>query len=565
MGMYLRTTRRKNRDGSEVVYYQLAHNVRHPTTGNTVAHVIHTFGRADQLKREGLVRLCRSIGRVCGLEVGEGGSEGVSEIPRAAETRCLAEDVRLVGSRRLGLVWVVEALWERLAIGPTLRQVVGGGAELERALLAMTANRLCDPQSKLGVWERWRETVYLPGSERLTKGHLYEAMDRLHAHAVKVEEAVFLRTADLFKLDVDLIFYDTTTCSFAIDAGDEDEERGDLRRLGHTKEGSWSPQVVVALAVTREGLPVRSWVFPGNTVDVTTVARIKDDLRGWKLGRSIFVADAGMNSEDNRLELARGVGKYVLAMPLGRVAEVKETVLRRPGRYRPLQDNLFAKEVVVGEGERRRRYIVCFNPHEAERQAKHRTQVIEALKAELARHKDPRATAKWAMELLTSGRYGRYLTVTDTGQVRLDPQAIRQAQRLDGKWVLLTNDDTLSSQDTALAYKSLGVIERCFRSLKRGQIYLGPMYHRLAQRIEAHVKICVLALLIQRVVELTVGESWFQLRHCLNSFQATELRTATHRFFQRNEPSQKLRDVFKKLDISMPKPVLAIHTLTSEV
>jgi hypothetical protein len=97
------------------------------------------------------------------------------------------------------------------------------------------------------------------------------------------------------------------------------------------------------------------------------------------------------------------------------------------------------------------------------------------------------------------------------------------------------------------------------------------MYLRTTKRknrdsgIEAHMKIYVLALLIQRVVELTVGQSWFQLRQCLNSLQATELRTATHRFFQRNEPSQKLRDVFKKLDISMPKPVLAIHPLTSEV
>ena len=101
MGMYLRTTKRKNRDGSEVVYYQLAHNVRYPNMGNTVAHVIHTFGRADQLKREGLVRLCRSIGRVCGLEVGEGGGEGMSKIPRAAEMGCLAKGVRLVGGRRL--------------------------------------------------------------------------------------------------------------------------------------------------------------------------------------------------------------------------------------------------------------------------------------------------------------------------------------------------------------------------------------------------------------------------------------------------------------------------------
>ena len=81
MGIYLRTTKRKNRDGSEVVYYQLAHNVRHPKTGNTVAHLIHTFGRADQLKREGLVRLCRLIGRVCGLEVGEGGARGCPRYP----------------------------------------------------------------------------------------------------------------------------------------------------------------------------------------------------------------------------------------------------------------------------------------------------------------------------------------------------------------------------------------------------------------------------------------------------------------------------------------------------
>jgi hypothetical protein len=94
------------------------------------------------------------------------------------------------------------------------------------------------------------------------------------------------------------------------------------------------------------------------------------------------------------------------------------------------------------------------------------------------------------------------------------------------------------------------------------------MYLRTTKRknrdsgIEAHMKSYVLALLIQRVVEHTVG---LQLRQCLNSLQATELRTATHRFFQRNEPSQKLRDVFKKLDISMPKPVLAIHPLTSEV
>jgi len=107
--MYLRTTRRKNRDGSEVVYYQLAHNVRHPESGQTVAQVIHTFGRTDQLDREALVRLCRSIGRVCGLKVedpvGEPAARDATPVMSA-----LPEGVTLVGSRRLGLIWLVEAL-----------------------------------------------------------------------------------------------------------------------------------------------------------------------------------------------------------------------------------------------------------------------------------------------------------------------------------------------------------------------------------------------------------------------------------------------------------------------
>jgi transposase len=560
--MYLRTTRRKNRDGAEVVYYQLAHNTRHPETGQTVAQVIHTFGRADALDRAALVRLCRSIARVCGLTV----EDPLGEPARRDATpvmSALPEGVTLVGSRRLGLIWLVEALWERLGIGPTLRQVLTpsqDAARFEQALLAMTANRLCDPQSKLGVWERWRETVYLPRAEALTKNELYEAMDALQAQAAQVEEAVFFHTADLFKLEVDLLFYDTTTCTFAIDEDDED----DVRCFGRPKDGAWAPQVVVALAVTREGLPVRSWVFPGNTTDVSTVERIKDDLRGWKLGRALFVADAGMHSEANREELARGVGKYVLAVPVGAIAEVKTAVLSRPGRYRQIEENLLAKEVVVGDGERRRRYIVCFNPKEAERQAKHRAEVLVDLQAELDRHPDQRASAKWAMELLTSGRYRRYLKV-EGGEVRLDTEAIRQAPRLDGKWVLITNDDTLSVEEAAVAYKSLLVIECCFRTLKRGQIQLGPMYHRLAQRIEAHVKIGVLALLIQRVVEHTTGESWFPLRHELNGLQATEFRTATHQFFHRNEPTPELTRLFKKLAISMPNQVLAVHPLLPEL
>ncbi len=144
--MYLRTTKRKNRDGSVVEYYQLAHNVRHAETGSSVAEIIHNFGRADELDRDDLVRLCRSIARVCGVEVHDPlDSSETAATPSCEQPTALPEDVRLIQTFEFGVPLVVEALWERLKIGPTLRKVMeesGGSILHERALLAMTANRL---------------------------------------------------------------------------------------------------------------------------------------------------------------------------------------------------------------------------------------------------------------------------------------------------------------------------------------------------------------------------------------------------------------------------------------
>ena len=175
---------------------------------------------------------------------------------------------------------------------------------------------------------------------------------------------------------------------------------------------------------------------------------------------------------------------------------VWDGVLARPGRYKVVSDNLQAKEVVVGEGVRRRRYILCYNPKQAERERSHREQVVEQLEEELGRHRDRKATAQWAIELKASKRFGRYLRITKGGKVEIDRAAIREAERFDGKWVVQTNDDTITAEDAAAGYKALLVIERCFRSLKRTQLKMTPMWHWLPRRIEAHVKICVLALLI---------------------------------------------------------------------
>jgi len=151
--------------------------------------------------------------------------------------------------------------------------------------------------------------------------------------------------------------------------------------------------------VTRDGLPVRSWVFSGETSDVTTVEKVKADLRGWRLGRCVFVGDAGMNSEANRHTLALGNGKYILATKMRAGDAVTTEVLTRAGRYQDVRENLRVKEVIVGAGERRQRYIVCHNPDEEERQRQHRAKVLAELEAELA-----------SMQASPDGMHSKYLS-----------------------------------------------------------------------------------------------------------------------------------------------------------
>jgi len=443
--MYLRTITRKNKDGTEIKYYQLAHNERDPKSKKPVAKIIHSFGRADQLDMEALIRLCKSIARVCGLKV-IALDEQSKNNEKVKKVKQLFDAVKIIKTVEIGSVEVIRFLWEKLGIGETLRTLDcqrGCQINYEQALLAMTANRLCEPESKLGVWDRWLSKVYLPSCDTLKLDHMYDAMDHLHSHAESVERNVFFHTANLFNQEVDLIFYDTTTASFSIDQEDEDIEldvdadidgeteilgKG-LRKYGHGKEGNWAPQVVVALAVTREGLPVRCWVFPGNTADVNTVKRVRADLRTWKLGRALFVADSGMNCEKNRQELARACGKYLLACRMVSVKQIKQEVLSSKGKYKVLQDNLHAKEVIVGDGERRRRYILCYNPNEAKRQLNHREELVAKLEEILNRHKENDCTAQWAIELLASKRYKRYLKITKDNRVQIDRKAINEVEK----------------------------------------------------------------------------------------------------------------------------------------
>jgi len=568
----LRTTGRRNADGSKVQYYQLAENIWDPKRRCAIPKVIYNFGRADQVDGAKMRRLAKSILRVFG------GEEEIREQP----------GVRMVDSWPSGGAWALDRLWHELEIDKVLAGKLTAENRtqpFERALFAMVANRALHGYSKLYCWEQWlREEEYLPECRDLELHHLYGAMDFLERNKSEVEEEVYWHVSDMLNADVDLIFYDTTSLHFEVDEEDEGDADGMVqgskaagakeykapRKRGKAKNGRGDvPQVVVGLAVTRDGLPVRSWVFPGNTMDATTVAQVKKDLQGWRLGRCVFVGDAGMNSEENRRQLALGGGKYILASKMRAGDEVTKKVLTRAGRYQEVAGNTAAcgvcnmrvKEVVVGDGERRRRYVVCHNPAEAERQRRHRERLLELLAGELATLKAPKPGedhSKRTCELLTSERFGRYLRKTRRGHLRIDRTAVRREARLDGKWVVTSNDDTLTAEDMALGYKQLMQVEVCWRMLKSG-LRMRPIYHWRVHRIHAHVTLCALALLLTRMAENRANDTWRNIASRLQTIKVVEYERDGSRIDQTTDVRPQVRQLLKTLKVPEPPKILAIR------
>lgn len=562
--MYLRESKQTRVDGSIITHLQLAESVWNPDKRRSETRIIYNCGRAEDAGVVDRLRgLAKSILRRCSPE----------EIVAADPTW------RLVDAWSYGDLHVLDALWARLGIAEIIRSQAGArrmGFDLERALFVLVANRACAPCSKLYCYEQWlREDVKIAGAEKLSLQHLYRAMDFLEANKEAIERAIFFHVADLFNVDVDLIFYDTTSLHFEVDeedrgSGAEQIVHGSLaagrkaysapRKRGHSKNGrSDVPQIVVGLAVTRDGFPVRHWVFPGNTVDVTTIEKVKRDLKDWKLSRCLFVADAGMVSKENLKTLSAGRGKYLVCVPMRRGDEVTKEVLTRRGRYKQVAENLQVKEVTVGEGEKRRRYALCFNPLEAERQRKHRQEVLEELQAELASLRDCTDDhhSKRMCELRASGRYGRYLKQTASGGLEIDSKKADAEQHLDGKFVVHSNDDTLSAEDMALGYKQLQRVEEAWHSMKSG-LKMRPVFHWAPHRIHAHIAINVLALLLERVAEQTCADTWRNIRDDLKRIKLAQLLSPNGMVWQVTEPPPDAANRLKELKIKAPAAVLSL-------
>ena len=545
MGMYVRTIKRKNKDGSEVEYIQLAHNTRHPEKGYSRAEVVYSFGRRDQLDVEALKRLVGSLSRFISpedMQALEGQNTGL----------------KFISSQPAGGALLLKGLWKRLGIDTCLAQAMndrGFKAPIADALFAMVANRALAPCSKLAVEEWAAKDVHLDIEQPIQVQHLYRGMDFLLKHEVEIQEKVFRATAQLLNLTVDLIFFDTTNTYFEMnDPGDSE-----LLAFGKSKhKRNDLPQVTIGLAVTREGIPVRCWVLPGNQNDAKCVDQIQKDLNDWRLGNVVWAMDRGMTSEENRRNLQRAGGQYILGEKL-RGTNINEEALNRGGRFKVIKENLHIKEVFVGEGSGRRRFIIAYNPEQAEHDKHVRNRTLERIEKELTAldKQSGKAQLKTKYALMAHGSMGRYLKELKSGKLKVDRSKVKREAKLDGKYLLSTSDKSLSAEDVALGYKQLMAVGWAFRTLK-STLSFRPVYHTNDDRIRSHVMLCWLALLLIRIAELETGMTWPRVRTGMERLHLGKFLHKDGHVLQYTELTVVQRKILKELKITPPKKIKSI-------
>src|SRR6266496_3424827 len=444
--------------------------------------------------------------------------------PDQALQTAAAPGLRFVESRPMGGAWALDRIWQELAVDRTLQGLLWGrrlDSRAERVIFAMVANRALEPLSKLAGSKWVTERAWIAGLPELDEDSCYRSMDWLLEVEDELCQAVYFATADLLNLEVDLLFFDTTSTYFERDEPEQDvvDEDGNVvhpafRVRGHSKDHRDDlPQVVIAMAVTRSEIPIRVWCWPGNTSDQELIRQAKDDLRAWKLSRVVWVADRGFQSEENRRYLQRAGGHYILGEKLRGNDKEANAALARQGRYHTVAGNLRVKEVIIDDGTMRDRFVICHNPDEAKRDQAVREQLLTRIEEAIADTDQlPAAERQQIYGQLSAKRgYQRLIRTTKTGLLRIDRAAVKAEEHLDGKFLLRSSDPTLSVEDIALGYKQLLQIERAWRDMKT-TLDLRPVHHRKEDRIRAHVLLCWLALLLIRIAENQTGETWRNLR-----------------------------------------------------
>jgi transposase len=529
--------------------------------------VIANLGRLDKMGEKDLSALIHGLQRAAG------------------RPEMLPEPPKFDTSKAFGDVWVLHQIWHELGLSDALRRALRSSRrqfDAEALVRAMVFNRLIDPTSKIGIVEWLRAETSMPGIDAEAVHHmqLMRAMDALEENKDAVEQAVANQLHPLLDKDLSVVFYDVTSVRIhgVAQLGD------DLRAYGQSKDvHGIGRQFALGVIQTAEGLPIAHEVFEGNVAETRTLVPILQRLqKRFALKRIVIVADRGLLSLDNvsaleELGRAQGVSvDYILAVPARRYAAFAD-ILRA---IQPALDSTDApvdQDVITETLWEGRRLVIAHNAARAAEQTAARQSIIaelDALGEALARKLDAQDAGENGRGRRSSdrGAYQRFHKALVEKQMTrfikpdlgspsfaysVDEEALEQAERLDGKLLLVTSLSEMASEEVVDRYRSLADIERGFRVLK-SEIEIAPVYHRLPDRIRAHALVCFLALVLYRILRMRLKAaqspvSPSRLLKLLSRIQKHTVHVGANAYHGITRPEPEQLDLFKTLNIELPK------------
>ncbi|MGI6286752.1 IS1634 family transposase, partial [Neomoorella humiferrea] len=393
---------------------------------------------------------------------------------------------------------VYRKIWNQFELPKLLKRISAKRKvqfDLSDASFLMAVQHLLEPKSKLGTYNHQHRYASLP---EVDLNHLYRSLDLLCEHKELLEEEMFQKNRHLFNMQVDVVFYDVTTFSFA------SVEADTLRDFGFSKDGKFNEvQVVLGLLIDCEGRPIGYELFPGNTFDGKTLETALEKLeKRFGLRRVIIVADRGINSKLNLKRIVERNYSYIFAARIKSMKkEITDMILDENG-YQEIKDDegeVLRYKVIeyinefTAEGKKYKlpeKLIVTYSSRRAEKDRADRERLIEKAQTLLESKAKIQASNK------RGGK--KYLKEIDcTGTWILDKEAIERDQQFDGYYGIQTSEKEMSAKDILDAYHNLWRVEESFRVMK-STLEVRPVFHWTERRIKGHFVICFLAFLLER-------------------------------------------------------------------
>jgi transposase len=505
--------------------------------GRVIQRVIANLGDVNLIDKDNLYNLSISLARYAGKK------------PLSIE------ELESVCALHYGEIILTKAIWDCVHLESILKNTLSLKKKIKfnypLCVFIMLVNRLIAPKSKLAI-TNWQERIYIESHTKPKYQHYLRALDYLARAKEKIEGSLFSRITDLFSLKLNLIFYDLTSTYF-------EGQACPLAKFGYSRDRRPDKkQIVLGLLVTDEGIPIAHQIYNGNISDKSTLKDSIDTLKKrFSIKRCIFVGDRGLVSQENLNYLIAEEYSFIVALRKRNSNEVKD-ILRSSSsnNYSILNNILHFKEVSL----KGMRYLICKNPQKEENDKVFRDNLIKNVSGELkksSKASSAQSKLRRAAETLAEKKAKRYFIVGIDKQNnffwQLNEEAINYEEELDGVYILKTNCIDIPASEVVKAYKNLCEVEDAFREIK-DFLRLRPIYHYSPQRVKGHVIVCVLAYLIEKLLEKSLNKANLKISprealDYLSTLRLVENRIAGQHLFCVTTPSRDHYQILKSVNI----------------